>query len=1681
MITKLKYLILIVLCFAGVFSVSGVKILPGVDKNRVYWQCVKSGKYSVLIAKTPGTANISIPEVLLVYAAQLPVVGLYDSALKDEAGVESVSLHKNVTSIGNYAFYGCTNLKTVASIPSELNFMGVAIFEGCTRLKSIDLKNTALTELADHTFLSCSSMTDIKLPSKLQKIGQATFAHCHGLTKIEIPNTLTTLRNRAFLDCQYLTEIDLSGTTIPSIEYSTFENCVRLEKVSLPETVTAIYENAFYKCWGLKSITIPNKVTRIYQNAFRDCNNLTSVNIPDGVTRIDKYAFGNCRFSSITLPDSCVRLASYTFCDNPNLKSITIPPDVEYLYQHVFSSCTSLATVKLNEGLRVIANDAFNNCTSLTTIDIPAGVTTIEPNAFLKCHNLKTAYIYADRESIKIYDDAFPKTTEIIWVSDYEYYQNGDGITITDGPDFTGDLFIPSLIEGLPVTEIAAGAFTGSKNITGVHLSDAITSVGANAFSGCTGIKEVTLGKHITSIKAGTFEGCSNLEKITMKGSITSVGAKAFHGCSKLKAFPIIGDDLKIIGASAFEGCESLTELELPRSVTSIGVEAFNDCTGLKSVLIYAIQQGNGAVTVGDDAFPSTCEVIYSGVAYLSNGDGTLTITGCITGNDDYSTDLVIPKTICGETVVAIKDGAFRTEALTSLTMPDTITTIGINVFDHCGLLTNVVLSANLQSIPAKTFEGCTSLKNITLPSGIQSIGASAFNQCSALESIVIPDTVTEIGSAAFHQCTKLTEVKIHAASDQIKIADNAFQINTNVDVEPVYVIESGWDYEELPDGTSISIKGITRAVGSIEIPETIDGYTVTEIGESAFSGRTSLTHIIFPDTLTSIGSEAFANCTGLTSVVIPANVKTILSSAFRGCTGITSVTLPEGLSTLGTYAFSGCTKLEQVTIPSTLVTIEEGVFSDCTSLGSVTFQEGLKEIKSGAFANTALTSVTLPSSIETVAEDAFPEGCVINYTTAWSYTTADGNATITGVKHAPLNLEVPATFENNTVTGIVANAFTDLYIISLLIPDGVTVDKLVLNVGVRVTHGEWIYEIFDDDSITICAAVDGTPLSDLTLPTTYDGYTVKQPEETEPDPPGGSGTIEIPEPPEVGFELGEHFSIIEPYFWVYNIDEVVVSDGSGNTPYKTETNVTINAFCLTDETGTISDLTIPDKFDGFPVVAIGEGAFTNECASMTSVAFPSTLAEIKANAFQGCTNLTEVLLPSGITPDQVADSAFPSTTRVFYQMSKTVTDATTGASATWNYHWSKEGAILKSYSTTSDIVLVPTKLNGAPVEPLPPNYFPASMKVQHDPWIYTVLEDGTSIKIEKGSDSTDNFTIPETIDYYTVTAIGNMAFGLEKPFEADVLISSLTLPATLKEIYAYSFYKQIALETISIPTNVTSIAANAFGGCENLKKAIFAVIEEDVTVSDNAFPEDCELIFLSAAKDEATGVTWAYTENEDKSVELDYVKPNETTRLTVSGRTTFASTNDLKIINTALKKAVAAYPTATSVQIATDAALGATEEEIAENLELLFDLGVEPSYELVDGVLVMTFKLPTIQIASFSWVEEEVEDEFDPFLVVTNKIGTFNVKIIPAAGGAISSQANTTSVKGCIHIFGTAALDQEFVELPSVEFDLTSYLKTETPGEMTLTVDLDPTYQFFKVTAGEVSSETKPDATPEP
>ncbi len=338
--------------------------------------------------------------------------------------------------------------------------------------------------------------------------------------------------------------------------------------------------------------------------------------------------------------------------------------------------------------------------------------------------------------------------------------------------------------------------------------------------------------------------------------------------------------------------------------------------------------------------------------------------------NDRYSGEIVIPSTISYNgvlySVTSILDFAFMYSSLTSVTLPNSVTSIGYSAFCFCTNLVAIIIPNRLNSIGHFAFSGCIGLDSITIPKSVTSIMYNAFDGCTGLISIVvvsenmvydsrencnaiiesatntllqgckttfIPNSVTSIGIDAFIECTGLITITI--PNGVINIEQNAFRRCTDLTTitipNSVTNIELG-AFHECTSLTAIGVEGANMVYDSrndcnaiietstdtliVGCKKTIIPNSVTSIGYRAFYGCTGLTSITIPNSVTRIGNEAFWGCTRLTSITIPNNVTSIGIGAFSNCRGLTSITLPKSLSEIGEDVFLGCENLQTIRVP---------------------------------------------------------------------------------------------------------------------------------------------------------------------------------------------------------------------------------------------------------------------------------------------------------------------------------------------------------------------------------------------------------------------------------------------------------------------------------------------------------------------------------------------------------------------------------------------------------------------------------------------------------------------------------------------------------------------------------------------------------------------------------------------
>jgi len=379
------------------------------------------------------------------------------------------------------------------------------------------------------------------------------------------------------------------------------------------------------------------------------------------------------------------------------------------------------------------------------------------------------------------------------------------------------------------------------------------------------------------------------------------------------------------------------------------------------------------------DLMPVLAEIDISKVtiAAYSGEEGTVLHPGNFPANTlpDYAfintdtwtsktnlTSILLPESITSLGVYCFSDCS----GLTSIAIPSSVTSIGSYAFDGCSNLTTVSIPPLVTSIGIYAFRNCNKLSSVVIPSTVTSIGEGTFSNCRSLTSIVIPSSITSIGEIAFGSCELLTSVTI--PSSVISIEDGAFYNCTRLSsiIIPASVTSIGFrvfescgalvevdannpNYSSLDgvlfDKAQITLIGCsTSKTGSVTIPP-----TVTTINSKAFFWCSNLTTVTIPSSVTTIGEEAFSGCS-VTSIVIPPSVTTIAANTFNGCSKLTSITIPSSVTTIGEYAFCYCNKLLAIEIPPSVTTIGRYAFDNCISLTTISIPSSVISIGSLAF-----------------------------------------------------------------------------------------------------------------------------------------------------------------------------------------------------------------------------------------------------------------------------------------------------------------------------------------------------------------------------------------------------------------------------------------------------------------------------------------------------------------------------------------------------------------------------------------------------------------------------------------------------------------------------------------------------------------------------------------------------------
>ena len=489
-----------------------------------------------------------------------------------------------------------------------------------------------------------------------------------------------------------------NGLPVTAIGSQAFAYCSSLTSVVIPDSVTVIWSKAFYQCNKVTSVVIGDGVTSIGDDAFNSCQSLNNLVMGNSVQSIGEWTFYQCKsLANLVIPDSVTYIDRYAFV-NSGLKEITLGAGLTEIGKEAFYGCNQLTgKLVLPRGLRTIGANAFYTADNkLREIFIPSSVVTIgdcafrgyssakiyceaesRPSGWYGSWSLDSKFIYWYRESEPMingdgtaYDGDYWRYVDgevVVWEynpsSVFEYTSDGSSITITKYIGNYTDIVIPPAIDGLAVTSIGDNAFYACEKLTSVVIPDSVTSIGYCAFSDCSDLMSVIIGDSVTSIGSGAFQFCSGLENIKIGDSVTSIGSGAFAECS------------------------GLTSVVIPDGVTSIGGHAFYNCISL-TIYCEAESQPEGWDTNWNY---SNCPVVWAcnpttpaSAFKYSISNAQVTITKYV---GEYI-DVVIPSKIDG-LPVKIGDRAFSyCSSLTSVVIPDSVTSIGSDAFYQCSRLT---------------------------------------------------------------------------------------------------------------------------------------------------------------------------------------------------------------------------------------------------------------------------------------------------------------------------------------------------------------------------------------------------------------------------------------------------------------------------------------------------------------------------------------------------------------------------------------------------------------------------------------------------------------------------------------------------------------------------------------------------------------------------------------------------------------------------------------------------------------------------------------------------------------------------------------------------------------------------------------------------------------------------------
>ena len=1349
----------------------------------------------------------------------------YNTSMKE------LVLPSRLTEIGEQAFYGIDITELV--LPEGVKKIGVGAFQNCSYLASVTLPES-LEEIVESVkkvsnveypaitaFNNCNKLTEITVHANnasyaasqgilYKKVDGVIAELCvasRGATgDIVIPNTVTKIWAQAFFYNENIASVRFSAElpegNVLTIEPEAFWWCESLAYVELPKGLQTIPEGLFNYCDVLKEIYIPNTVTLIENKAFSGCKALEKVTFEDGTeplefadgsTSSDGYyysVFSGCTsLKQFTFPERTKKIGDYMFAAGSGmygstqasaaLESIHIPAGVEILGKYMFYQASNLQSITFADGINLTAiPDRMFYKTKITSIVIPESVEAIEQYAFAYT-SLTSVVIPAKVKTIGV--DAFYSCKEL------------SSVTFADNSE---------------LTTIDNYAFTYNSKLTSIKLPAAIESIGNNAFAGCTALASVEF--------AVNAEGKSNLKTL----GTNVFGSTTYGGCAFTEiTFPETYEAFEL-GKNMFNKCTNLETVNLSSTVSKID-GAFLLCPSIKKI---TVAEGNENFKL-DPNLPIVMNVEGTAIRYIYG--------------EIPAGEFVIP-----EGIEEIDANAFEGQnAMTKVVLPQTLKVLGAKAFLNCASLQEVVFAKGiaLQSIGESAFEKCVSLTSVELPEGVTTMGKYLFRYCTSLSNVTIPDSYTVLADYMFYDCDSLKSIKL--PSGLTSIGKDTFERSGLESIElpatyqvskvslDIYAFKDCKSLKTaiLPASLAIIPNQFFNGCSSLTTIKLIDESgniigndnevllptALTEIGSSSFNSCSAITKLILPETFEKFGSSAFSKCYGLKEVTIPGSVTTFSSGIFLECTALEKVVFGDAITDLSkaTTMFKGCTALSDVTLPSNATKLGNEMFEYCTALTNIDLPDSLTYLGKMTFAFSGLTEVKIPAGVTQLSYSA---GAAYN-------------------KHS------------TTTTSLLSSstgAYTGTYTVALF-GSCLNLEKVILHDKVEVIGNATFHncpklkEIGDTSAVYILGAyafAGCSSLEKVSLPslvgkkstTTIAGYKAFA-------DCSALATIELPNLTTMANYMFQNCTALTSMdlskvttYGTYSFDGCTALTGVALNPAATKLANYFFSGCTSLKT-----ITLPEK-----LTQIDQYLFQN--SGLESITIPAAVTKVLAGGFLN-TNLKTVNITAKIS--SIADRAFSECSQLQYF---TVDSANAVYKESEGMLWTKENTLVcypagldpvEEYVITENMAVAKYAFDGC-----------ANIK-------RIVMSEGLTeiVQYMFYGFAGEEIVIPETVTKINTYAFQN-AENLVKivipegitslPANAfkGATVQEIVLPSTLTELGATAF-EASNIGTLVIPEGVTSLPSSTFKGATIGSLTLPSTLETlNANVFQNTVMESIEL-----------------------------------------------------------------------------------------------------------------------------------------------------------------------------------------------------------------------------------------------